>query len=332
MEQEKINHFDILPDELLESIFLFSGSLSRFVLFCVSKKFQNFIDNNKENKNNICDLAEDKDLFNILNWARNIGCPYFFFKIQRLTEMTVCSYREIDFSKALFSKKIDCGGGFQENKIGFNKPNTNRITKMCVKSQYIKLFGGGIPRTGNFIINDKQRALINLNLDLNQEACVKLKKYVNIVDDWANSISTRKKLFGEMYDKYQFMPSIKKNEHGKMEFIKFKFNVTMSGDQCINKTIINKIDNNTKQNINAKTITDIANVIGFGTSINLLFDCDHILSIKNLANSHARNNRYGIGFTIYEINYIPAKPSGRNFVLDFISESDSEEEITITCQ
>ena len=134
MEQEKINHFGILPDELLESIFLFSGSLSRFVLFCVSKKFQNFIDNNKENKNNICDLAEDKDLFNILNWARNIGCPYFFFKTQRLTEMTVCSYHKIDFSKALFSKKIDCGGGFQENKIGFNKPNTNRITKMCVEN------------------------------------------------------------------------------------------------------------------------------------------------------------------------------------------------------
>ena len=79
MEQEKINHFDILADELLESIFLFSGSFSRFALFYVSKKFQNFIDNNKENKNNICDLAEDKYLFNILNWARNIGCPYFFF-------------------------------------------------------------------------------------------------------------------------------------------------------------------------------------------------------------------------------------------------------------
>ena len=80
MEQEKINHLDILADELLEQIFLFSGGLSWFVLFHVSKKFQNFIDDNKENKNNICDLAEDKDLFNILNWARNIGCPYFFSK------------------------------------------------------------------------------------------------------------------------------------------------------------------------------------------------------------------------------------------------------------
>ena len=291
--------------------------MSRFVLFYVSKKFQNFIDNDKENKNNICDLAEDKDLFNILNWARDIGCPYFFFKVQRLKGMSVCSYHEIDFSKALLSKKIGSDGEFQKNKIGYNGLNTNCITKMCVKSQYIKLFGGGIPSISSYITSDRQRAYININLDLNQEACVNLKKYIDIADDWANSIFIRKKLFGKMHDKYHFTPSIKKNEHGKMDLIKLKLNVTISGNQCINKTIINKIDNNTKQNINAKTITDIANVIGFGTNINLIFDCDHIWSIKN-------RYTYGIGFTVYAINYIPAKPLKTNFLSDFISDSEDE--------
>ena len=140
--------------------------------------------------------------------------------MQRLKEVTVCSYHEIDFLKALFSKNDDCYNGFQKNKIGFDKPNTNSITKMCVESQYIKLLGGGIPCI------DKRQAHININLDPNQEACVKLRKYINIVDNWANSISTRKKLFGEMYDKYRFIPSIKKNEYGKMVFIKLKFDVT----------------------------------------------------------------------------------------------------------
>ena len=31
---------------------------------------------------------------------------------------------------------------------------------MCVKSQYIKLFGGGIPSFSSYIISDKQRAYI----------------------------------------------------------------------------------------------------------------------------------------------------------------------------
>lgn len=76
MKQEKINHIDILPDELLEPIFIFSGSLSRSVLFHVSKRFRNFVWNNKENKNNICNLAKDKKLFKIFNWARSIGYPF----------------------------------------------------------------------------------------------------------------------------------------------------------------------------------------------------------------------------------------------------------------
>ena len=108
--------------------------------------------------------------------------------------------------------------------------------------------------------------------------------------------------------------------------------VTLSGGQYINRTRINIIINNTKQDIKAETITDIANIIGFGSSINLVFDCDHIWSIKK--NPH-RNNEllYGIRFIVHEINYIPAKPLGINFLSpDFISESDSQDETTKTCQ
>ena len=43
MQQEKINYFDILPDELLEPIVVFCEALSQYVLFHVSQRFQNFV-------------------------------------------------------------------------------------------------------------------------------------------------------------------------------------------------------------------------------------------------------------------------------------------------
>ena len=105
MEQEKINHIDLLPDELLEPIFIFSGSLSRFVLYHVSKRFHNFVWNNKENKNNICSLAKEKKLFKIFDWACSIGYPFFVKK----TLLVSCSeYYELEDVVGDFISNCSC--------------------------------------------------------------------------------------------------------------------------------------------------------------------------------------------------------------------------------
>ena len=231
-------------------------------------------------------------------------------------------YHKINFSKAIVSKFTSNN---QQNEIHYDDPNIDHKSKILVKSEPITLKSAGIPALDGFI-NDRQRAYISIDLDPEQSACVKLKNYIKFVDNWADSVNTREKLFGKMHRKYEFIPSIKEKltkEKRNLEFVRFHLNVELSGNQCTNKTKINRIiNNNKKQPIEAPTITDITNEIRFNSRINLVFCCDYIWLIKNSPRSSGPI--YGLGFTVYEINYKPKTPIPS--LLSFL-DSDSEDEI-----
>jgi hypothetical protein len=77
----QIAYFDLLPNEILLHIFVFScNRLSRTMLFFTNKKYQKMIGKKKiQKKHSICLDVAIKGSLNILKWAQYNNCPWNSF-------------------------------------------------------------------------------------------------------------------------------------------------------------------------------------------------------------------------------------------------------------
>ena len=257
----------------------------------------------------------------------------------------VYSYNEIDFSKTIIPE-FTCDDKSQKNEftceekeIYYDDPNIKckSKSKIFVETGVIELISHNIfhsnantkmpynkycPKTNaEKMLIEKIHAYLNIGLDPSQTACAELRKFIKLADKWADSENTRRKLFGNLYNKYQFMPTIKKHKlefkrEYELQFVKFRFYIVSCGEkEFVNKTIINKIVKNKIIENAVSTIVDVRNEIGFRSKINLIFCCDFILSSGNKLT-------YGLGFTVYVINYQPKTPIPT--LSFFSSDSDSD--------
>ncbi|MEM0354192.1 MAG: hypothetical protein QXW79_01285 [Thermoplasmata archaeon] len=262
------------------------------------------------------------------------------------SSIPIYKYKDIDFSNIEVSE-LNKEGTQPLSYISYNDPIRNMRTRILVQTGRIKLTSHGIPpldredSKNHYYPDDSKREFIKIPLDPDQPACVELKKFLEKVDSWAGSSEIRRRLFGKKEDKYEYQSCIKiplrrdddesndekidnvKNERTSVEYVKMKFNVVQQGKERVNRTkIVKNIGGKQREQINANTITDIANEIRFLSEIRLIFYFSKIWANKIPAHG-ASKIMYGIGFKVMAIEYTP---NIRNNIdldnIDFLSDEE----------
>lgn len=240
----------------------------------------------------------------------------------------IYKYKDIIFSNIEISE-LNREGTQPLSYINYNDPVRNMRTRILVQTGKIKLTSHGIPpldredSKNHYYPDDSKREFIKIPLDPDQPACVDLKKFLEKVDSWAGSSEIRRRLFGKKEDKYEYQSCIKfplrrdddesndeksdnvKNDRSAVEYVKMKFNVVQQGKERVNRTkIVKNMGGGQKEQINAITITDIANEIKFLSEVRLIFYFSKIWANKIPAQG-ASKIMYGIGFKVMAIEYTP---------------------------
>ena len=131
----------------------------------------------------------------------------------------------------------------------------------------ITLIQYGIPRIDDFAVkSDEYRRFILIPLDPNQPACMKLRSILEKADEYFGSEEFKKKLFGNKYDNYKYIPCIKERQHHvyynptgtRLDYCHVKFMNSKEGIQIL-------LTNNGKKII-IKTVTELTKYIKFFTT------------------------------------------------------------------
>ena len=240
--------------------------------------------------------------------------------------------------------------------INLNDTVTKQKKSITVQtSGQIKMVGGGIPQLdserkkttgketkGNFP-DDTKREFIKLPLDPEQPACVKLRNFMERVDEYFGSEEVRKKVFGANASKYEYLACIREPQEGgdddntpkdptKPQYIKYdtckmKFNMEWGSDprKCITK--LKKVVDGKKTPVTANTITDIAKEIRYQSNIKLVFQFTKLWANKT-ATPPSKFRSYGVGFKIIAIEYEPSIATFSRNDASFDSNSDEDEDNT----
>ena len=243
--------------------------------------------------------------------------------------------------------------------VNYMDDKRNSTVKLLVQSDKIKLTSHGIPSLSkpdsknNFYSDDTKREFIKIPLDPEQPACLRLRKFLEDVDEWAGSAEMKKKLFGKNSNKYMYQSCIKKpqaaeeddvvdkkkaknknedpdkkKKYPSMDYVKMKFNMEIKENSRTNKTVLRRTDAGSKNSVivRADTITDIANEIRFLSEVRFIFYFSKIWASKAVPFG-ATSKLYGAGFKIMTIEYTPGTSMGLNAAeIDFLSEEEEEGE------
>jgi hypothetical protein len=209
--------------------------------------------------------------------------------------------------------------------------NVNQLEMpILIQTGIIKMTFYGIPHINDWRPKDDEREFIYIPLDPNQWQCIELRNHLEQIDAYFGSNEIKKKLFGRRAKEYEYSSCIrrildfesdsdeefKKQECRKPERCKMKFEMAQSGESRINITKLIKIVNGKKIPVSAKTITEIANNITFGTEIRLVFKYHKIWASK-VKHLGCQFRQYGIGLKVVLIEFSPKKPNITN--IKFIS-------------
>lgn len=274
-------------------------------------------------------------------------------KIYRYNKLNLDAYAEVS--------ELNKEGQQPLAYINYNDPDLNAPTKILVQTDKIKITSHGIPSLSkegdknNYYPTDDKREFIKVPLDPEQESCVKLRKFLEKVDEWAGSEEMRIKLFGKRASKYQYQKCIKspeakdddddsddddkpkkgkkaknsgdeKKKYPPMDYVKMKLNVVASGSGRINKTKLKRIEGSKKTFVKADTVTEVANEIRFLSEIKIIFYFNKIWANKTAAQG-ATVIPYGMGFKVIAFEYTPHVGKGVNTDdVDFISEEEDDDD------
>lgn len=275
-------------------------------------------------------------------------------KIYRYNKLNLDAYAEVS--------ELNKEGQQPLAYINYNDPDLNSPTKILVQTDKIKITSHGIPSLSkegdknNYYPTDDKREFIKVPLDPEQESCVKLRKFLEKVDEWAGSEEMRIKLFGKRASKYQYQKCIKspeakdddeddgddddkpkkgkkakksgdeKKKYPPMDYVKMKLNVVGSGSGRINVTKLKRIEGSKKTFVKADTVTEVANEIRFLSEIKIIFYFNKIWANKTVAQG-ATVIPYGMGFKVIAFEYTPHVGKGVNTdEVDFISEEEEEDD------
>lgn len=235
------------------------------------------------------------------------------------------NYDDIDFNNIKISEFNM--SRHQTAYISYYDPRNDKVEKMIMECDWIKICMYGIPHLNkNYINTDEEREYIQIPLDLNQPSAMKLKNHLELMDKWANSDEVRYKLFGDNMNKYAYEPLVKEkmfydnNDHkqklrsNNTSYVKMKFKMDLYGPNRTNKTMIVKLENGKRNILDANTITEIAKEITFLSDVKIYFHYTKIWAIG------IGRMTYGIGI---KIKTIEVKPNSK-FYIDFSSSDDEQ--------
>ena len=236
------------------------------------------------------------------------------------SNVPVYKYNEIDFNNVQVSEPKKFGRQ-KSSFIFYNDPKLNSETRILVQTDKIKLINHPIPRldpegTANgFYPDDSKREFIKISLDNEQKSCRKLRKNLEDIDAWANSLRIKKILFGNNYNDYIYQPCIKipKKDDEKdkkpnapkfpqCDWVKMNFNIFNTEKEKIIKTVLRKTG--VQKPIPVKEIQDIANEITLNTELRLVFQYSKIW-IFGTKSAGSNKTLYGVGFKVMTIQYTP---------------------------
>ncbi|AKI80238.1 hypothetical protein QJ850_gp461 [Acanthamoeba polyphaga mimivirus] len=243
--------------------------------------------------------------------------------------------------------------------LNYQDPNLNSNTKMLFQTKTIELKHHGIPRIGEgddaFIKSDADREYIKIPLTPEEPGCKELEQQFQALDEYFSSDEMCTKLFGKRANGYKYVTCVKtpkikddsdsdsddednkkkkkKNTKNKgkqedpVKFIKAKFNMIQDNGKKINRTKLIKSSGGKKEEINADTITEIANEVRFLSKTKYIILVNRIWAAKS-ALPGAEKKMYGLGVKVLAIEYTPGTSSGLNSKnLAFMSDDEDEEEV-----
>ena len=190
--------------------------------------------------------------------------------------------------------------------INYFDTNRNILTKMVMQCDLIKLVRSNSP-----IIIDKDDCtknghmedIIQIPIDPAQLNCSNLENFIKDIDQWAQSLETREKLFGPNSDLYTYESPLKSYEGTYIkDFIQMQFNIVEldHDNKWKNITKFVKKINNMKMSIDRSKIKSLTNELSIGTEIRFIFCLNKIWVNKN---DHGNNFTYGIGLKVLAIEY-----------------------------
>lgn len=228
-----------------------------------------------------------------------------------------------------------------------------QVSKFELNSYGIpSLYDPDDPKSLDYYKDDASREFIKIGWDTNQDALNDFFQFLEKIDELADTDQFRRKIFGNKnLSKYKYIPCVKtpaemddddddeegddkkkkknktdeKEKKPKLKYAKLRFNIQYvkegKNTKHVNSTKLVKIIDGKRENINADTITEIADQITYKSTLRFIF------AISKLWSAKAPNKGsldYGIGFKIMKIEYTPGIKSSMNG--DLMEFDDSEEE------
>lgn len=243
--------------------------------------------------------------------------------------------------------------------LNYQDPNLNSNTKILLQTKTIELKHHGIPRIGEgedaFIKSDADREYIKIPLTPGEPGCEELKQQFKALDEFFSSDDMCKKLFGKRANGYKYVTCVKtpkikedsdsdsddednkkkkkntknkgKQEGPPVEYIKAKFNMIQDNGKKINRTKLIKSSGGKKEEVNADTVTEIANEVRFLSKTKYIILVNRIWAAKSVLPG-ADKKMYSLGVKVMAIEYTPGASTGLNSKnLAFMSDDEDEEEV-----
>jgi hypothetical protein len=209
----------------------------------------------------------------------------------------------------------------------------------------------GIPTIGEFCKDDSNREYIKIPLDPNNKESMIFKQQLEAIDKWAEE-DNKANIVGKNAKSYQYIKIVRKafvNENDddeeekkpkgkypvqeKMDYIKVKFDMVWETKDIKTKIFRKLSDEEAKEKgskrelVEVNTVTDIANVIRFGSKVRM------VVMLNKLWASNSKDSsgmyKYGITMKALQIEVEPpANRVGQNVENIAFIESDEEEATT----
>ncbi|AEQ60698.1 hypothetical protein [Acanthamoeba polyphaga mimivirus] len=243
--------------------------------------------------------------------------------------------------------------------LNYQDPNLNSNTKILLQTKTIELKHHGIPRIGEgedaFIKSDADREYIKIPLTPGEPGCEELEQQFQALDEYFSSDEMRTKLFGKRANGYKYVTCVKtpkikdesdsdsddednkkkkkntknkgKQEGPPVKYIKAKFHMIQDNGKKINRTKLIKSSGGKKEEVNADTVTEIANEVRFLSKTKYIMHVNRIWAAKSVLPG-ADKKMYSLGVKVMAIEYTPGASTGLNSKnLAFMSDDEDEEEV-----
>ncbi|AUL78304.3 hypothetical protein QJ856_gp0513 [Tupanvirus deep ocean] len=179
-----------------------------------------------------------------------------------------------------------------------------------VVTEPIKITAGGIPKLNeHYCQEDINREFINIAFDITQPSCLKLKLFFEKADNYFDSDTIRKRLFGSKADRYEYQPIIKiktnydddddyphKNKPKRPDYCKVKFLISQCGNKRKITTRFKEFGNEMKLD----TVTKMAEKVRFFKTYTFAI-CIRKIWANRIVAPGADKIFYGVGLSMVEI-------------------------------